>query len=135
MLTIFSLPFWFDISPVRMGNTFTVGFFVLFALLCIGAAGARIAKRNAEIDKPMKHLLERSAGSAITGGVLGFIWLFLSFEEIAIFGARFWFLVWCVGMGIALWKIYVHATKEMPEERKRRNNKSEAAKYLPRRSR
>lgn len=135
MLNIFDLTFWFDMTPVRMGGAFTSGFFVLFAGLIITAAVARIAKRNAEVDKAMKRFLESFAGKAMTWGVLGFIWLFLSFEEISFFGSRFWFLFWAVGVAYAARKLYIHWKKEMPEERLRRTMNAAQNKYIPRRSR
>lgn len=118
-----------------MGGVFTVGFFVLFCALVMGGAIARVAKRNAEVDKPMKRLLEHAAGSATTWGILGFVWLFLSFEEISFFGSRFWFLFWLLGVAYSAYKIYVHAKKEMPEERLRRAMSGTQSKYLPRRAR
>jgi fatty acid desaturase len=135
MLTIFDPSFWFDITPVRMGSGFTIAFFVLFAGLLMGASLARIAKRNAEVDKAMKHFLEDVAGKATTWGVLGLFWLFFSFEEISFFGARFWFLLWLLGGALTLRKLYIHGKKEMPEERLRRAMNASQNKYLPRRAR
>lgn len=135
MLNIIDPSFWFDMTPVRMGSGFTTTFFVLFAGLVIGGSIARIAKRNAEVDKAMKHFLENAAGKATTWGVLGFLWLFFSFEEISFFGSRFWFLLWLAGVGVAAHKLSIHWRKEMPEERLRRSMSAEQNKYLPRRSR
>lgn len=135
MLNIIDPGFWFDLTPVRMGSLFTGGFFVLFAGLIIAGSVARITKRNAEIDKPMKRLLENAAGKATTWGTLGLLWLFLSFEEISFFGSRFWFLFWAAGCGYAVYKLYIHAKKEVPEERLRRAMNSSQNKYLPRRAR
>lgn len=135
MLNIFDLTFWFDMTPVRMGGLFNSGFFVLFAGLIISATVARIAKRNAEVDKAMKHFLENFAGKAMTWGIVGLFWLFFSFEEISFFGSRFWFLFWAVGVAYAARKLYIHWKKEMPEERLRRTMNAAQNKYIPRRSR
>jgi cell division protein FtsB len=135
MLNIFDVSFWFDITPVRTGNIFTVGFFILFAAFIIAGAVARITKRNAEVDKAMKHFLENAAGKATTWGILGFLWLFFTFEEISFFGSRFWFLLWAGGVGYAAYKLSLHWRKEMPEERLRRTMSVSQNKYLPRRAR
>ncbi len=135
MLTIIDPLFWFDMTPVRMGSGFTTTFFVVFAALIISAAAARIAKRNAGVDKPMKRFLENVAGKATTWGILGYVWLFFSFEEISFFGSRFWFLLWALGAGYAAYKLHIHWHKEMPEERLRRTVSVSQNKYLPRRAR
>lgn len=118
-----------------MGSGFTSAFFVIFAGLVIAGSGARIAKRNAEVDKAMKHFLDNVAGKATTWGVLGFLWLFFSFEEISFFGSRFWFLLWLTGVVLATRKLSIHWRKEMPEERSRRSMSAEQNKYIPRRAR
>lgn len=135
MLNIFDLSFWFDMTPVRMGSGFTTAFFMFFASLVIAASAARIAKRNAEVDKPMKHFLQNFAGKATTWGVIGFFWLFFSFEEISFFGSRFWFVFIAIGVVISARKLFIHWKKEMPEERLRRTLSTAQNKYLPRRAR
>ncbi len=135
MLTIFDPSFWFDVTPVRMGQAFEIGFFTLFSLCLLLGAALRIARRNLVADRFLKQLLERGAGLAIAAGVTGFIWLFLSFEEIRIFGARFWFLLW-VGIvawrGYMLWKFWY---REVPVARQHTLAQQEQKKYLPRRAR
>jgi phosphatidylserine synthase len=135
MLNIFDFTFWFDLTPVRMGSLFSSTFFVVFAGLIIAAASMRIAKRNAGVDKAMKRFLENFSGKATTWGILGFLWLFFSFEEISFFGSRFWFLLWAIGVALASRKLWIHWKKEMPEERLRRAASVAQHKYIPRRSR
>lgn len=135
MLNIFDVTFWFDLTPVRMGNLFSSLFFVLFAGLIIAAAGMRIARRNAGVDKATKRFLANFSGKATTWGILGFLWLFFSFEEISFFGSRFWFLLWALGVAFAARKLWIHWKKEMPEERLRRTLSVTQNKYIPRRSR
>ncbi len=135
MWNIFDLAFWFDMTPVRMGSGFTVAFFVIFAALLITASASRIARRNAGVDKPMKHFLENVAGKTTTWGVIGFIWLFCSFEEISFFGSRFWFLCIAAGMLFSARKLYIQFKKEVPEERLRRTLTTVQNKYAPRRAR
>ncbi len=135
MLNILDFSFWFDMTPVRMGHVFNVTFFVLFSGMIIAAMLARIAKRNAEVDKAMKNFLADFTGKTITWGILGFFWLFFSFEEISFFGSRFWFLFWMLGIVYAGRKLFIHYKREMPEERLRRNTSIAQHKYIPRRAR
>lgn len=128
--------FWFDISaPVRMSAPLEIGMFAFFGLLVIAGAAVRIARRNTEADRYLKHALDRLAGIFLAYGIFGFIWLFLRYEEIPFFGSRFWMLLWAVGVIISGYKLWKYWYKEVPETRMKSASKGEQNKYLPRRSR
>ncbi len=124
--------FWFDLTPVRLSAPFELGFFVIFAVAILAGLVFRILKKTRQ-DKFAKILFARAASACLWMGMAGLVWLFLAYEEIQIFGARFWFLVWLIiGLVIIVsliryWKIKV------PQLRLLEQSKAEANRYLPRR--
>ena len=132
MENLFSFRYWFDLTPVRLSSAFEVGFFVLFTLMIMAGLAFRIVNKNRQ-DKFERIVLERATVLSLTTGCLGLLWLFLSFEEISIFGARFWFLflvLLCVGLIV---RVYRYKRFQVPQLRLLEQSKAEANKYLPRR--
>lgn len=127
--------FWFDLTPVRMVPVFEASFFVLFAALVIGGAVIRIYLRNRPQEKYVAILWRRIAKIASISGVLGFVILFFAFEEVQVFGSRFWFLVWAVGVTYAAVSLARFMKHQVPQLRLREQSRAEVNKYLPRRSR
>lgn len=132
MENLFSFRYWFDLTPVRLSSAFEVGFFVLFTLMIMAGLAFRIVNKNRQ-DKFERIVLERATVLSLTTGCLGLLWLFLSFEEISIFGARFWFLflvLLFVGLTV---RVYRYKRFQVPQLRLLEQSKAEANKYLPRR--
>lgn len=132
MENIFSVNYWFDLTPIRMSSGFEIGFFVGFAILLILGLVLRIVKKQRQ-DKFERMTLERLANTALTVSVLGLLWLFMAFEEIQIFGARFWAALLMIGGLMSLVRIALYTRKEVPALRAAEQSKAEANKYLPRR--
>lgn len=126
--------FWFDLTPVSLAPFFERLFFVVFALLIIGGATLRIIGKNNTMDKYQRILVQKAARIAMSFGVVGFVIYFFTFEEIQFFGARFWFLLWFIGLVIAVVRLVRYYKKEVPLLRHRDQSRVEANKYLPRRS-
>lgn len=132
MEKLLSLNFWFDLTPVRMSSAFEIGFFVLFVLCIVAGLAFRIMRKN-RTDKFERRTFEMATVLSLWMGSLGLLWLFMSFEEIQIFGARFWFLVLSVILVASLVRIYRYSKLEVPRLRLLEQSKAEANKYLPRR--
>ena len=130
---LFSLSFWFDLSPVTFSPLFERGLFLLFAILAVTAAAIRLVARRKTYDRDTTRVFLRIATMMTTMSILGFIWFFCSFEEIYLFGARFWFLLWIIGVGYWSYTIYRFAKYTLPEERLSVGVKESVNKYLPRR--
>ena len=130
---LFSLPFWFNMNPLGFSPLFQYGFFILFALCAILALIFRVMSRRSPRD-----FYDRQAfGMAATGfgvtAVLGFVWLFCTYEEAPLFGVRAWFLL-ILAIAIAfLVRIIVFLKKEAPKLREKNQSKAAINKYLPRR--
>lgn len=130
---LFSLSFWFDLTPVAFSPLFERGLFFLFALLAVIATSIRIVARRKTYDRDTTRVFLKVAAMMTTMSILGFIWFFLSYEEIYIFGARFWFLLWILGVAYWSYSIYRFAKYTLPEERLAVGVKESVNKYLPRR--
>ena len=50
-------------------------------------------------------------------GILGLMLFFFSFEEIPLLGARFWYLIWALGVGVWVALIVRYVVKVIPAER------------------
>lgn len=124
--------YWFDLTPVRMSPGIEIGFFIAFSLLIILGLALRIVKKS-QTDKFTRIVLERATAMTVWTGILGLLWLFLTYEEISIFGARFWFLVLILMLVIMLVSLYRYAEIKVPQLRMLEQSKAEANKYLPRR--
>jgi amino acid transporter len=129
---LFSLNYWFDLTPVRMSGAIEIGFFVTFTLFIVAGLVFRIMKKN-RADKFERTALDTAAAIAFWFGGLGLTWLFLSFEEIQIFGARFWFLLLMAMLIVTSVRLGMYVKKEVPRLRLLEQSKAEANKYLPRR--
>jgi amino acid transporter len=128
---LFSLSFWFTLQQNALSPGFARAFFIVFALIIIGAAVMRIVARNAKEDRYTVRLYRKIAAAGMTMGFIGLFWLFLAFEEVYLFGARFWFLFWLVGGGVWVYFIVIFAKKKIPALRTEDAHMREANKYLP----
>ena len=70
-----------------------------------------------------------------TMGTLGMVVYFFSFEQIYLFGARFWFLLWFIGLVIWIVMIVRHAKVTIPDMKSAAANRAEFNKYIPRKKR
>lgn len=132
MENLFNPSYWFDLTPVRMSSTFEIGFFILFSVFILAGLSFRIMKKS-RTDKYERISLEKATNLCLVIGLLGLLWLFLSFEEISIFGARFWVLLLGLGFLISLVQQYRYHKLKVPQLRMLEQSKAEVNKYLPRR--
>lgn len=135
LLPLFDWHFWFDLTPTRMAAPFEAGFFALFALAIIAGAVMRMYVRNAKLEKYRAELFRRMAAIGTTAGIVGFVWFFFTFEEVQFFGARFWFLLIVIGVGIAKIRLYRYMKNDVPKLQHREQSRAEVNKYLPKKHR
>ncbi len=135
MSNIFSLDFWFRLHPISLSPTFSRAFFVLFALFIIFGSIATMVARKRKEDMFLMRIYRKIAAMLTTMGWVGMMILFFSYEELYLLGARFWFLIW--GLGVLAWigSIVYYAKVHVPREREQYQSKVSANKYLPKRAR
>ena len=64
--------------------------------------------------------------------LVGFVLLFLGYEQIYLLGAHFWFLMWLLGLLVWLGFIVYHMVVKLPKEKSELEQKKKFEKYLPR---
>lgn len=135
MNSLFSLDFWFNIQPVGLTPLFSKVFFVLFASFIVFGAIANIVAKNRKDDRLLVSAYRRIAQLFYVMGWVGFFFWFASYETLYIFGARFWYLLWVLGVLFWAWRIYVFIAKVIPQQREELQHRADVNKYLPRRVR
>ena len=128
---IFSLGFWFELQTSGLSATYERGFFFLFALLVICGSVSRIMAKNKKDDRFMVKAYKYVAQMFMTMGILGLMWFFFAYEQIYFFGARFWFLVWL--LGLIAWIVWIvrYVKVKIPELKELGSAKKETNKYIP----
>ena len=135
MNTLFSLDFWFNLQSVGLTPLFSKIIFVVFTAFIVFGAVANIVARNRKDDRLLVQAYRRIAQMLYVMGWVGFFIWFASYENLYLFGARFWYIVWAIGLVVWAWRIFVYITKVIPELRVDLQHRADVNKYLPRRAR
>lgn len=127
---LLDLNFWFALRPAALSERtmviLVVGFAVFLVLAIVCGISAKIKKQN----PPLVKLFRKVKKMLSTMGILGFIVLFFSYEQIYLLGSRFWFLLWFIGF--VVWTVFIvlYAVKKMPKEKDELEKKQKYLKYL-----
>ncbi|MDA0208510.1 MAG: hypothetical protein O3B64_03885 [bacterium] len=133
---LLNLNFWFDLKPSALTTTASTAFFVFFVGLVLTGLIIRIlARKRKKADRYLGRIYLRSGAMVTIMGLLGLFWFFLADQQIYLFGAKFWLLIWVI-VGV-IWKIsiYRYVKNVVPEKRKIEQSKADVNKYLPRKKR
>lgn len=129
---IFDPSFWFDLTPVALSPVFEKGFFLFFAGMILFGAVARIVAKNKKGDRYLVQTYRKIAVMLITMGFAGLVFFFFTYEELYIFGARFWFLFWAIGLIAWAVSIVRFVKVKVPQAKEDSAMKSAFNKYIPR---
>lgn len=108
---------------------------ILFGLLCLAGLTAILLSFRGNLATPMRTLLKKIAAYGWTMGLLGYLFLFFSLQQIAFLSVRMIYLVWAV---IAIWWLYHvlhYAFKVLPKRIAEIQAREQREKYLPHASR
>lgn len=131
MSSFFQPTYWFTLQPPEIGGILGyIVFGVFVAFLILGIVG-RIVSDQKGNDRYKKEIGSRISSLFITMGVLGIILFFFSFEEIQLFGARFWYPVWAIATAVWIFFLVRFVKQEIPAKRLREESLKAKAKYLP----
>lgn len=130
---LISPSFWFDLFPNTMSPGFERGFFLFFGLLVVVGAVVRIVSRHRKDDKYVIRTFKQIGRLLLVMGLLGLLWFFFAFEEVYFLGARFWFLIWLIGLIAWIVSIVKYVKIQVPADRAATKSRAEFNKYLPRR--
>ena len=124
-----SLGYWFNVRPVTMPKSWIVGLWVFFGLFILGGIVSSVM--SAKSESFLAKRLLRFARLGWVTGILGYIWVFFSYEEAVVMGARFWFLFILLMVGIWAGLILNDLRKNLSKERTMLAEKERFEKYLP----
>ncbi len=132
---LFTLDFWFNLRPHALSPGFDKSFFLLFGSLIIIGAIAKVIMRQKKADRYLARAYKMVSQLFTMMGALGMLLFFFTYEEIYLLGARFWFIVW--GIGLIVWAIYIirYAKVTIPKLREADSMRNRENEYLPRSSR
>lgn len=129
---LFELNFWFTLRPSPLGERTVMILAVGFAVFLALAVFLKIFSRTKKQNPPLVKLLRKIQKMLSVMAFVGFVLLFLSYEQIYLLGAHFWFLAWLAGL--LVWAVFIalYALRKMPAEKSELEKKQKFLKYLPR---
>ena len=129
MPNIFNLKMWFSFYPGPMQPVFLTIFIAIVAAFFVATVITLIYYKK--YKKTLYAKLWSSGYSfSLTGLIIGLLWLFFVYEQVAFLSSRFWFIVWFLIHAVWAWFIY-KKVKRLPEINKQIQAKKEYKKYIP----
>ncbi|MFA5023904.1 MAG: hypothetical protein WC523_03030 [Patescibacteria group bacterium] len=127
MTNLLTLSYWFNLRPetlIPAGQKCFLGFIILLGVLALLIA---LFKKKGGI---YRGFLKRLYGFSLSNALIGLILLFINYEMVPFFSARFWLALWIIIM--LIWLIYILKNlKTIPAQKKNREAEKELKKYLP----
>lgn len=104
---------------------------VILSVFLLLAIVSRLLAYFKKEQPPLAKLLKKSYLFWLVNTLVGLVWLFFRIEVVPLFSARFWILL--MGLVDLFWLFYIlkYAIKQMPREKKAREEKKQFQKYLP----
>lgn len=134
-MSFFSPLYWFTTEPPEVGGLLgTIVFIVFLACLVLGIV-SRISADRRKDDRYIREIGQRLSFFLTSMGIIGVILFFFSYENIHLFGSRFWYPVWMIAFFAWGYMIFRYIREEVPEMRKRDHARKARNKYLPKRKR
>ncbi len=131
ILPLLKISYWFDINPPLMNELMGQIIFWFFAIFLIVGAVIRVVGSKRKDDKFVIAIFNKFGTLFLTSGFLGLLLYFFSYEQIYLFGARFWFLI--LGIIFLVWLGYIirYIKKTVPKEKAEIAEREKFEKYMP----
>jgi len=128
---LFNPEFWFSQHPIPMMIASTRILVAAFAIFLIIGSVIRMVSKKRHTDYYVKETALKIARLFTTMGFLGLVWLFFAVEQVTFIQARYWMIVWL--LGIVVWAVYIirYVKIDIPKEREMHNQYQERSKYIP----
>lgn len=122
---------WLSIQPANVDSVLGKIVFSVFVVIALFGLVSRLVTLHKTTDRYMKQIGEKISFLCITMGLSGIILFFFSFENITLFGGRFWYPIW--SLGLIIWIIFLvrFIKKEVPAMRDRDLKRMNQMKYMP----
>lgn len=125
--------FWFNLQPDALSASSEQILFIFFAAFVILGAITRIlARHRRKDDKHLVAIYKKVGQLLLTMGIFGLLIFFFAFERLYFIGARFWFLLWGIGLVVWIVQIVRYAKVTVPAKREAQQKGKEQERYMPR---
>lgn len=127
MSKFFNPLFWFNQRPGLLIPLWRNTLIAVLAILLALAITSFILKKKSGI---YAKLWDRIFNLSSTNLFIGLVLFFFNAELVPLLSARFWYLLWVIGMGI--WTFFtVRYAMTLPQKKKEFEKRREFEKYLP----
>lgn len=131
MFSLFQPTYWLTLQPPEVSGLIgNIAFGVFVAFFLFGIIGRIVVDRRGD-DRYKKEIGNRISNLLITMGILGVILYFFSFEEVQLFGARFWYPLWIIVTLVWVFFLVRFVHRDVPAKRAREESLRAQGKYLP----
>lgn len=129
---LLSPAFWFSIrwNPLQPNSATLMA--VVFGLLAVvGWFLPRIVARSRQMPKFERKAWAGVGRPAVVAGIMGLLFTFFAYEQVAVLSARFWFLLIAVAFIVAEARAIRTLVQETPQIKDDVAARAAAAKYMP----
>lgn len=129
--TLLNPSYIFSFNSADVSGPESKAIFIVFVVVLILGLVSRIVSSKKTSDRHIYELGNRIGIMLCTMGVLGIVLYFFSFENVYLFGARFWYILWIIGL--VVWIVYLvrYFRITIPQMRVRDQLHAEQRKYFP----
>lgn len=130
---LFELSYWLNPRPGYISTQTAIFFLILFGSGIFGKIWLKIftKKHKSTLTKPEKKLISKIESLCLTMGSLGLVWLFFAYENISFLSGRYFFVAWCISLGIWIYLIWHYYETEMKPALSLLKEREQIEKYLP----
>ena len=126
----FKLERFLNLRPAIQLNT-VYFLLVVFGAVLVAAIIFKIIQKVTSGDSFYKSLLQKYFVVFLTLGLIGLALTWFRYERVYVLSARFWLLVWLIGLVVWLAFVLKYQLKTVPRARTKLQKSKEFNKYLP----
>ncbi len=124
--------FWFSGRPEALTPKMLWFFLGAFGFCLISALVLRFLIYFFRRDVILVKIFKKFHRLFLTVGLIGFVILFFTYEQIIFLGSYFWYLILFLGSLVWFILVVVYLIKNIPKEKKELEKRKRFEKYLPR---
>ncbi len=123
--------YWLTFEPPSLGGLSANMLFAFFAAVFILGIIVRIVSHHRTNDRFIQLAGERVSSLFVTMGLIGVALFFFGFEDIHLFGGKFWYPIWV--FSFIAWAFFVlrFIRKDIPRLSQKELSAKHVDKYLP----
>ncbi|MEK7122969.1 MAG: hypothetical protein AAB855_03875 [Patescibacteria group bacterium] len=124
--------YWFRPGPGDLSEPFLIFFAIFFGFFVVLKILLRVMGRQyiVGMHKAQKQVLYKIEYMLLTMGLLGLLWTLFRYELVPYFSARYWVIIWMVGLVIWGYLIFYYAQYQVPQIVKRDETRKAQKKYF-----